>query len=139
VNRPALIVSDWSEKEASAFMDVEWPHHDAEVGIRWESHDIVLVAKIAAEAVGAARGVVVGGLGSLNQILVKKKRAHAGIGSKLLLEFERRCRALACHKLRLETGDYQARPFYERHGFVLVATLKNDRFGKDFFIMEKAL
>jgi GNAT superfamily N-acetyltransferase len=139
MNAIAVVVSDWSEREASAFMDAEWPAHDAALGIRWESHDIVLVAKMDGEAVGAARGVVVGGLGSLNQILVKKERAHAGIGSSLLLEFERRCRVLACHKLRLETGDYQARPFYERHGFVLAATLRNDRFGRDFFIMEKAL
>src|ERR1700759_2440416 len=120
-------------------MDAGWPVHDEPLGIRWESRDIVLAAKAGDEIVGGARGTVVGGLGSLNQILVEKKNARAGAGSALLAGVERRCRAPGCHKLRLETGDYQARPFYERHGFSVVATMKNDRFGRDFFVMEKFL
>ena len=104
-------------------MGAEWPSHDAAVGIRWESHDVLLVGKLDGEPVGVARGVVVGGLGLLKQLLVKKGLIHVGIGSRLLDEFEGRCRALGCHKLRLETGDYQARPFYERHGFGVAATV----------------
>jgi hypothetical protein len=57
----------------------------------------------------------------------------------LLGVFEARCRAAGCHKLRLETADYQARPFYERHGFTLAVTLTNDRFGRSVHIMEKRL
>jgi hypothetical protein len=45
----------------------------------------------------------------------------------------------ARHKIRLDTAEYQARPFYERHGYACVATLANDRFGKALFIMEKRL
>jgi len=55
------------------------------------------------------------------------------------LSIEARCRRLNCHKIRLETADYQARPFYERHGFSVAATLTNDRFGRSVFVMEKRL
>ena len=134
-----LQISDWSNGEAGAFMNTEWPAYDAPLGLKWESHDVALVGRVQGKAVGAARGMVAGGVGTLGQLLVKKDVARTGIGSRLLLEFEARCKALRCHKIRLETGDYQARPFYERHGFSVVATLTNDRFGRTFFVMEKRL
>jgi len=132
-------VSDWTAAEAAAFLASEWPRYDAPLGIRWDVRDVVLVANHAEQPIGVARGMIVGGLGELKQLLVKKERAHAGVGSRLLLEFEARCRALGCHKLRLETAEYQARPFYEKHGFAVAATLTNDRFAKDWFVMEKRL
>jgi len=131
-------VSDWTPEAAAEFMAVEWPPYNAASGLEWTSHDIVLVAA-AGVPLGVACGVVVGGLGELKQLLVKHGQAHRGVGSLLLEEFERRCLALGCHKLRLETGDYQARPFYERHGFTLEATLHGDRFGRDWHVMQKQL
>jgi GNAT superfamily N-acetyltransferase len=132
-------ITDWTVAEATAFATIEWPRHDTHLGIRWELREVVLVAKDADQPIGVARGVVVGGLGELKHLLVKKDRVHSGVGSRLLQEFETRCRALGCHKLRLETADYQARPFYEKHGFVVAATLTNDRFGRNWFVMEKNL
>jgi GNAT superfamily N-acetyltransferase len=132
-------VSDWTVAEATEFMALEWPRYDVEFGIRWDPRDVVLVAKEREQPIGVARGVIVGELGELKQLLVKKERAHAGVGSRLLLEFEKRCRALHCHKLRLETAAYQARAFYEKHGFAIAATLTNDRFARDWFVMEKSL
>lgn len=132
-------ISDFTQTESDSFIATEWPPHDAALGIRWTSNDVVLKCQIDERVVGAARGVVAGGVGELKQLLVTKDRVHAGIGSKLLAEFEARCRSLGCHKVRLETADYQARPFYERHGFVVAATLTNDRFGRTWFVMEKRL
>ena len=134
----ALHVEDFTQGEAEAFFAAEWPLHDELLGIRWDARDIVLVAR-GDEPIGVARGVVVGGVGELKQLLVKKQHARRGVGSLLLLAFEARCRTGGCHKLRLETGDYQARPFYERHGFTVTAALHDDRFHHDWFVMEKRL
>lgn len=134
-----LVIADWNTTDTDAFMATEWPRHDVDLGIHWDAHDVLLVANLGDEPVGAARGVIVGGLGELKQILVKKELALRGVGSRLLVEFEMRCRAAGCHKLRLVTAEYQARPFYERHGFTVAATLTNDRFGRDWFVMEKRL
>jgi GNAT superfamily N-acetyltransferase len=133
-----LTISDWTAAAAAAFMAVEWPPHTASIGVEWSPQEIVLVGTWGVP-VGVACGVVIGGLGELKQLLVKADHARAGVGSRLLEEFERRCTTLGCHKLRLETADYQARPFYERHGFTVVATLTEDRFGRDWFVMEKRL
>lgn len=132
-------ISDFTQAAADAFMATEWPPHDEPRGLRWTSSDVVLKCQLDDRVVGAARGVAAGGVGELKQLLVTKDQIHAGIGSKLLAEFEARCRALGCHKLRLETADYQARPFYERHGFVVGATLTDDRFHRSWFVMEKRL
>jgi GNAT superfamily N-acetyltransferase len=134
-----VVVVESNESDVDAFMAAEWPAHDADRGIVWDERKVVLVARADAGTLGAARGTIVGGLGSLKQILVKKEHAGLGIGSMLLGAFEARCRAAGCHKLRLETADYQARPFYERHGFALAATLTNDRFGRSVHVMEKRL
>ena len=132
-------ITDWTVAEATAFTTREWLPHDAHLGIRWELRDVVLVAKEADQPIGVARGGVAGGLGELKHLLVKKDRTHTGVGSRLLQEFETRCRGLGCHKLRLETADYQALPFYEKHGFAVAAALTNDRFGRIWFVMEKRL
>ena len=132
-----LEISEWSQAEATAFMDQEWPLHPTPPGVVWASFAIVLVARRDV-AIGTAVGVAVGGVGELKQLLVRRGDDRGGgVGSALLREFERRCRDRGCHKLRLETADYQARPFYERHGFTLAATLSNDRFGRTWYVMEK--
>jgi len=134
-----LIVSDWTLAEASKFMAVEWPPYDAPFGIDGsQRQEIVLVATRGAP-VGVACGVALGGLGELKQLLVRHEHARAGIGSELLVAFERRCESLGCHKIRLETGAHQARPFYERRGYKVATTLTNDRFGRDGYVMEKRL
>lgn len=133
-----LTIAEWNRTEADRFALLEWPAHDAPLGIVWDVQPIVLVAA-REEPIGVADGIAAGGVGELKRLIVKKGDDRRGVGSKLLAEFERRCVRLGCHKLRLETGDYQARPFYERHGFQVVATLSNDRFGRDWFVMEKRL
>ena len=132
-------ITEWTNPEADAFVATEWPPHDSHLGIRWDVRPVVLVAKAGDKPVGVARGIAIGGVGELKQLLVSKERIRAGIGSRLLTEFENRCLALGCHKVRLETAEYQARPFYEKHGWVVSAQLDDDRFGRVWFIMEKRI
>ena len=123
-----------------AFMERHWPEYDRPLGIVWEEVRLHLRAESdAGETLGIASYGVVGGLGTLAQILVGHGRARGGIGSRLLAAFEADCHARGCHKLRLETAEYQARGFYEKHGWQVAATLENDRFGKRVYVMEKAL
>jgi GNAT superfamily N-acetyltransferase len=133
-----VTIDDGSAAAAAEFMAVEWPPYNAAHGIEWVPQDILLIAN-PEQPIGVACGTVVGGVGELKQILVKSGTDKRGVGSQLLAEFERRCRTLSCHKLRLETADFQARPFYEKHGFAVAVTLTNDRFGRDVFVMEKRL
>jgi GNAT superfamily N-acetyltransferase len=134
-----LLISDWTFADASRFMAAEWPAYDAPLGIDWSRRQEIVLVGTRGVPVGVACGVAIGGLGELKQLLVRAEHARTGVGSQLLMTFEQRCRSLGCHKLRLETAEYQARPFYERHGYAVAATLTDDRFGRDWYVMEKRL
>lgn len=134
----SIRVANASVAECEALMD-HWSEHDQPPDVVWSPVDVRLAAWDGETVVGAAVGTIVGGVGELKQLLVRKAHARAGAGSQLLQSFEAHCRQAGCHKLRLETAEYQARPFYEQHRFTVVATLPQDRFGYTWFVMAKAI
>lgn len=125
--------------EVEPFFAREWAAWDDEVGVAWNQTTHHLVVRRDGGIRAAAHFSIVGGVGHLNRLLVHKADARLGLGSLLLAGFERECRARGCHKLRLETAEYQARPFYERHGFRIVATLEDDRFHYALHVMERKI
>ena len=124
-------------KDASAFLEKMWPEHNARAGIDWVVEDVYFTAHDGERMVGVAHYRIIGGVGSLDELVVAPDRINEGIGSRLLEEFETRCRAAGCHLLNLDTADYQARPFYEKQGWRVYATLSNHRFGHEWYLMEK--
>lgn len=138
---PALLIRDAVAEEIAEFQSREWQRYDAEVGIRWDSRRCHLAAERDGQLVGIAVYHIVGGVGHLDQLLVAKEHREQGIGSRLLREFERRCRAAGCHKLTLETAEYQtqARRLYAKHGFKIACTMRDNKFHRDWYLMEKEL
>ena len=126
--------------EVETFFAREWPAWDEDVeGVAWKETRHHLVIREDGAIRAAAHFSIVGGVGRLGQILVRKEDGGRGVGSRLLAEVERVCRTLGCHKLRLETAEYQARSFYEKQGFSLTCTLEDDRFHYALHLMEKRL
>ncbi|HXJ80071.1 MAG TPA: GNAT family N-acetyltransferase, partial [Candidatus Methylomirabilis sp.] len=76
-------------------------------------------------------GVLVGGMhGQVNWtwlhiglVWVSAARRRQGLGSRLLAAIEEAAIERGCRHAHLDTFSYQARPFYERHGYRLFATL----------------
>lgn len=136
---PKLNIREATAEEIAQFQTEEWARYNAEVGVRWDSQRYRLMAEVEGKIVGIAVYHVVGGVGHLDQLLVAKDHRGQGIGSRLLNEFERRCRDAGCHKLTLETAEYQARGFYEKHGFKVACTLRDNKFRRNWHLMEKEL
>ena len=134
-----LIIRSVERERALEFMSREWRRYDEEVGITWDYRHHYLAAELDEQLVGIAHFHIVGGVGHLDQLLVAKEHQSQGIGSRLLQEFERRCRAEGCHKLTLETAEYQARGFYEKHGFKVACTMRDNKFHHNWYLMEKEL
>jgi len=92
-------------------------------------------------------GVLVGGVhGQVNWtwlhiglFWVSDERRHRGLGSRLLAAIEEAAIARGCTQSHLETFSYQARPFYERHGYRLFATLEDYPPGHQNFYLRKTL
>lgn len=70
---------------------------------------------------------------------VAEERRHQGLGSRLLQAIEQAARERGCRWAHLDTFSYQARPFYERHGYEVFATLDDYPPGQQRFYLKKRL
>ena len=98
-----------------------------------------LVARDGDHSIGAATIKIVGGVATLEQLVVDPERVGQGVGSLLVREVEALARKVGCHTIEVETAETQARPFYEQHGFVVYAQRPNGKFGLCWYLMEKRL
>lgn len=62
---------------------------------------------------------------------------HRGLGSSLLSAAETEAREFGCMGAYLETFTFQARPFYEKHGYQVVGEVKAYPPGHTYFLMSK--
>jgi GNAT superfamily N-acetyltransferase len=76
---------------------------------------------IFARADGALEGGLVGetgrGMLHVDLLWVHPERRGGGLGSRLIALAEAEARSRGCRGVWLDTYDFQARPFYERHGY----------------------
>ncbi|MES2525353.1 MAG: GNAT family N-acetyltransferase [Gemmatimonadota bacterium] len=92
-------------------------------------------------------GAVVGGLLGhsvyrwmfVAKLWVSEEVRGRGLGSALIEAAETEARARDCLGLYLDTFEYQARPFYEKHGFELFGTLEGYPPGYRQFYLAKRL
>jgi GNAT superfamily N-acetyltransferase len=70
---------------------------------------------------------------------VAPDRRRAGLGSRLLAAIEKAAAERGCAHAHLDTFSYQARPFYERHGYAVFATLEEYPPGQKRYFLRKAL
>ena len=66
-------------------------------------------------------------------------RRHQGLGSRLLAAIETAALERGCTEAHLDTFSYQARPFYERHGYRVFAKLENYPPGQERYFLRKTL
>lgn len=93
------------------------------------------------------KGVIVGGVwGYINWnwlqvalVWLSEDLRGGGYGKKLLLALEDLARERGCQFAHLDTFSYQARPFYEKLGYEVFATLEDYPPGQKRFFMKKTL
>ena len=60
----------------------------------------------------------------LDTLWVDEHCRHQGLGSMIIREVERIAKEKGCRVVTLGTASYMARPFYEKHGYMVFTTLK---------------
>jgi GNAT superfamily N-acetyltransferase len=94
-----------------------------------------------------AEGRLVGGISAIVNwnwlhialVWISPELRRGGLGSQLLSSIEHAGKERGCTNAHLDTFSYQARPFYERHGYELFATLDDYPTGHQRFYLRKKL
>ena len=75
----------------------------------------------------------------IHVIWVSKELRGDGYGSQLLSAAEKEGLVRGCNYVKLHTFSFQARPFYERHGYSVIAETKDFPQGHSQYLMFKQL
>ena len=91
------------------------------------------------ELVGGLIGSIVWTMLHINVVWVSPALRGNDYGSKLMLQAEQEAKQHGAEFARLHTFSFQARPFYERHGYVVISERKNFPRGHSQYLMVKEL
>ena len=89
--------------------------------------------------VGGVIGHVFGGWLYVSLLWVEESLRNKGNGTRLLKMIESEAVKLGCKYAHLDTYSFEARPFYEKHGYTLFATLDNYPEGHRKHFLKKTL
>jgi GNAT superfamily N-acetyltransferase len=84
-------------------------------------------------------GHVFGGWLYVSLLWVEESLRNKGNGARLLRMIESEAVKLGCKYAHLDTYSFEARPFYEKHGYTLFATLDNYPEGHRKHFLKKTL
>jgi RimJ/RimL family protein N-acetyltransferase len=88
---------------------------------------------------GGALGHIYGGWLDLDYLWVAEPFRGQGHGGELLEAAEGEARSQGCHGVFLTTFSFQARPFYEKFGYEVVAEIPEYPRGHSLYVLIKAL
>jgi GNAT superfamily N-acetyltransferase len=88
---------------------------------------------------GALLGDTARGLLQVDLFWVAQRRRRQGLGTDLLRGAEEEARRRGCSLAWLRTYDFQARPFYERHGYAVFGELDGLPNGHRSYLLKKRL
>ncbi len=75
----------------------------------------------------------------VDDLWVDEKKRRQALGSNLLQTVEEEARDRGCYLSFLDTGDFQAKPFYLKHGYTVFGTVKGNPAGHEDYVLFKRL
>lgn len=137
-------ITQEQESELKIFKGLVWPEADKEhygdAQPNFSRDEFTLIAKEDGEIIGYVSVIIDTGVAQIEPLMVKTDLKRKGIGTKLLQDAEEKAKSLGAHKIWLETGsDWQAKDFYEKHGYQVRTVLPNHSGGREFVLMDKMI
>lgn len=137
---PTIELTDQPRPEDNAaIVDVLIAHND-KVGVPLDRRALTIILR---DAEGRIEGGIVGrtqwGWLHVETFALPPGRRGQGLGTRLLAMAEAEARARGCHHVYLTTLSWQAKPFYEKHGYHEYGRLDDFPLGHQRHHMTKAL
>ncbi len=99
----------------------------------------LIEAKDKGKMIGGIVFTVCGQWLEVDFLWVNERQRGKDIGTRLLLEAEAKGKEKGCRRSYLTTFNFQARPFYEKHGYKVVYVQRNYPLTNERYHMEKSL
>jgi GNAT superfamily N-acetyltransferase len=136
--RPVEVGDRPAEADVARILAGLRAHNDGHLG----RHDLRALT-VTARGPGGLDGGLIGetarGWLFVDMLWVDPAARGRGLGSRLLRAAEAEAVARGCRNAWLDTYDFQARPFYERHGYRVFGELAGYPNGHRRFFLAKAL
>ena len=134
----AYRATDTPTKEALLAVDAGLETHNQAAAPLSEVAPLAAFAtRPSGQVVGGAVGRTWGRCCELLQLWVAPEHRSAGVGSRLLQEFEARARTRGCNVFYLTTLSFQAPEFYRRHRYSVAARITGYPDGIVKYLMHK--
>ncbi len=136
----ALTVTDQPDPAASATIDdALLAHIRTHAGELTKTPLLVVVRDETGQFIGGLDGATYFGWLYVENLAVAEHQRGQGVGSRLLRAAEAEAMHRGCTHAYLDTFSFQARPFYEKHGYTLAGTLEEFPAGHSRFFLQKRL
>lgn len=131
IESPDQSMAEFFEKKIEEFNLTHWE-------IKEKKPIAVIVAGQNGEIGAGAAGKTFGLWLLIDNLWVDESQRGQDLGSKILVSLESAAKARGCQFVLLDTLNFQARPFYEKHGYSVQWTQKNyPRDGTKFFMVKE--
>lgn len=133
------LVDSPTASEVDTIFAVIRSYNDAHIEVWQPERFAIFIRDQAGQLRGGVYVVCARGWMYLDGLAVAEDERRRGLGSRLLNAAEYEARRRGCHHAWLETYSFQARPFYERHGYQVFGALDDYPHGHQRYFMHKAL
>ena len=99
----------------------------------------LLVRDVAGTVAGGLIGATYWGWLYVEILWLAENARQQGLGSRLLAQAEREASERSCEAVHLDTMDFQALPFYQRHGYTIFGVLDDLPRGHKRYFLKKLL
>lgn len=133
IQKPDSQISDFFEKRIYEFNVARWEIKEKiPLAITVEDEQENIIGGVFAKTFGLWL--------LIDNLWIREDQRGKNLGTKILENLEKAAIARGCKEALLDTLDFQARPFYEKHGYKVVWTQENyPKKGAKYFMTKKLL
>ncbi|HHF0524607.1 TPA: GNAT family N-acetyltransferase [Legionella anisa] len=106
----------------------------------YEAKPFIIYAKNdTSEILGGIKGDIFGTLCRVFTVWIHEKQRRKGLGRELFVKLDAFAKENNCKMIQLDTAEFQAKGFYEKLGYQVIATLPDNFMGYTSYILRKYL
>ncbi|WP_454780773.1 GNAT family N-acetyltransferase [Legionella sp. WA2022007384] len=135
------IITEFKENEAiSKIINENLKKFNESIIGKYEAKPFIIYAQNdSSEILGGIKGDVFGSLCRVFTVWIHEQYRRKGVGRSLFATLDTFAKTNNCTMIQLDTAEFQAKGFYEKLGYQVIATLPDNFIGYTSYILRKKL